>query len=69
MKIVEVVSRFENIDEFIKSVQSFGFKLVWKNVTHNYFYFMDFKKEMNVKNKKKLSSMKLNIQPCSYKKR
>ncbi|CAH1980663.1 unnamed protein product [Acanthoscelides obtectus] len=44
LKIVEVVSRFERPEDFIKAVQYFGFKLMWKDLTHDYFYFMDFKK-------------------------
>nr|CAH7744589.1 unnamed protein product [Callosobruchus chinensis] len=69
MKIVEVVSRFERPEDFIKAVQYFGFKLMWKDLTQDFFYFMDFKKEHNIKNKSKLPQFKLHLQPCLYKKR
>nr|CAI5844328.1 unnamed protein product [Callosobruchus analis] len=69
MKIVEVVSRFERPEDFIKAVQYFGFKLMWKDLTHDFFYFMDFKKEHNIKDKSKLPQFKLHLQPCLYKKR
>lgn len=67
LKIAEVESRFENVDEFIKSIQKFGFRNVWKDLSHNLFYFLDFTKVYNIKNKSKLPT--LSLLPCLYKKR
>ncbi|XP_072390956.1 uncharacterized protein [Diabrotica undecimpunctata] len=67
LKIAEVESRFENIEDFIKGVSYFGFKNTWKDQSHNLFYFLDFKKERNVKHKNKLPT--LSLLPCLYKKR
>ncbi|KAG5898462.1 hypothetical protein JTB14_015469 [Gonioctena quinquepunctata] len=67
MKIAEVESRFEDVNTFIKGVQHFGFKNTWKDLSHNLFYFMDFKKNGIVKNKKKAPA--LSLLPCLYKKR
>ncbi|XP_023023777.1 uncharacterized protein isoform X2 [Leptinotarsa decemlineata] len=67
LKIAEVESRFENIEEFIKWVQHYGFKNTWKDLSHDLFYFMDFRKDNNVKNRKKLPT--LSLLPCLYKKR
>ncbi|XP_050509988.1 uncharacterized protein LOC126886897 [Diabrotica virgifera virgifera] len=67
LKIAEVESRFENIEDFIKGVSYFGFKNTWKDQSHNLFYFLDFKKERDVKHKNKLPT--LSLLPCLYKKR
>lgn len=67
LKIAEVESRFEDVDNFIKSMQKFGFRNIWKDISHNLFYFLDFTKMHNVRNKSKLP--KLTLLPCLYKKR
>ncbi|CAG9859360.1 unnamed protein product [Phyllotreta striolata] len=67
LKIAEVESRFEDVEQFIKGVQHFGFKSMWKDLSHNLFYFLDFKKEKDVRNKNKLPT--LSLLPCLYKKR
>ncbi|XP_043267738.1 ribosomal RNA-processing protein 8 [Venturia canescens] len=68
MKIADVESRFENIDEFITLLKSYGFINTWKDLSHNLFYFMDFKKISDVnRNAKKLPQIAL--KPCVYKKR
>ncbi|XP_063982355.1 uncharacterized protein LOC135165204 [Diachasmimorpha longicaudata] len=68
LKIAEVESRFDNIEEFMNLLASFGFKNTWKDLSHNLFYFMDFKKisEVTVKNQK---IPQLTLKPCLYKKR
>ncbi|XP_015117995.1 ribosomal RNA-processing protein 8 [Diachasma alloeum] len=68
LKIAEVESRFDNIEEFINLLASFGFKNTWKDLSHNLFYFMDFKKisEVTMKNQK---LPQLTLKPCLYKKR
>ncbi|XP_045466106.1 ribosomal RNA-processing protein 8 [Harmonia axyridis] len=67
LKIAEVESRFDNVDDFIKGVQSFGFKNTQKDLSHNIFYFIDFKKTTNIKKTKGLPT--LSLHPCMYKKR
>ncbi|KAJ8914605.1 hypothetical protein NQ315_017310 [Exocentrus adspersus] len=67
LKIAEVQSRFDNVDNFIAGLQYFGFKRIWKDLSHNLFYFMDFKKVMTIRNKKKLPT--ISLLPCLYKKR
>ena len=68
MKIAEVESRFENVENFIKLVGSYGFVNTWADLSNQLFYFLDFKKEKNVdKGNKKLPKIELNS--CLYKKR
>lgn len=68
LKIAEVESRFNNIDEFIKNVETLGFAKVNKNLSYDLFCFLDFtKKEVNSKAKRKLPN--ITLEPCLYKKR
>ncbi|XP_058790263.1 ribosomal RNA-processing protein 8 [Phymastichus coffea] len=69
LKIAEVESRFDKVDEFIKLMTQYGFVNTWKDLSYNLFYFMDFKKTKDVlkKDAKKLPS--LTLKPCLYKKR
>lgn len=65
--IAEVESRFEDVDNFIKELHKFGYNLVDKDLSCSLFYFLQFKKERNIKNKNSLPRIQLN--PCLYKKR
>ncbi|XP_076252206.1 ribosomal RNA-processing protein 8 [Rhynchophorus ferrugineus] len=67
LKIAEVESRFEDVNTFIKGCEQYGFQKLWMDLSHNLFYFIDFKKVSNVKGKKKLPQVAL--LPCLYKKR
>ncbi|KAJ3664432.1 hypothetical protein Zmor_008604 [Zophobas morio] len=67
LKIAEVESRFDDVQQFIEAVERFRFKNTFKDLSHDLFYFLDFKKESNIKNKKRLPTLSLN--PCLYKKR
>ncbi|XP_022900559.2 ribosomal RNA-processing protein 8 [Onthophagus taurus] len=67
LKIAEVQSRFEKVDVFIKGIEQFGFKQSWKDLTKDLFYFIDFKKMTECRNKNKLPSV--GLLPCLYKKR
>lgn len=67
MKIVEVESRFDSVENFVEGVERFGFEKIWMDLSHDLFYFMDFKKTRDVKKKKKLPTISLH--PCLYKKR
>nr|CAD7454571.1 unnamed protein product [Timema tahoe] len=67
LKIAEVESRFDNIDNFINNLQKFGFTKLHKDVSHDLFCFMDFKKKSVPGKKNKLPF--INLRPCLYKKR
>ncbi|XP_014675793.1 PREDICTED: 25S rRNA (adenine(645)-N(1))-methyltransferase-like isoform X2 [Priapulus caudatus] len=65
LKVVEVESRFEDIDSFTTSVKKLGFKLKFKVSINKMFVMMEFKK-VEAKSKKCPS---LSLKPCIYKKR
>ncbi|XP_034939315.1 ribosomal RNA-processing protein 8 [Chelonus insularis] len=68
LKIAEVESRFDDINTFIKALETYGFEIIWKDLSHNLFYFMDFKKKHTINRMDKhLDEIKL--KPCLYKKR
>ncbi|XP_066259232.1 ribosomal RNA-processing protein 8-like [Euwallacea similis] len=67
LKISEVESRFEDVDDFVKKCNKYGFKKTWMDLSYNLFYFIDFRKIASVGDKKKLPAIAL--QPCLYKKR
>ncbi|XP_015598709.1 ribosomal RNA-processing protein 8 [Cephus cinctus] len=68
LKIAEVESRFDKVEDFIKILENYGFVNTWKDLSHNLFYFMDFKKVKDInRNDKKLPP--LSLKPCLYKKR
>lgn len=60
-------SRFDSVEKFIKGVEKLGFVNTWKDLSHNLFYFMDFKKTEDVKKKKAVPE--ITLKPCLYKKR
>lgn len=68
IKIAEVSSRFEKINAFIDFVQKCGFEIVSKDLNHELFYFLTFKKthDVNTFNKKIIN---YSLKPCLYKKR
>ncbi|EFN77231.1 Cerebral protein 1-like protein [Harpegnathos saltator] len=68
LKIAEVESRFEDIGDFIRLLNCYGFKNTWKDLSHDLFYFMDFKKEEDI-NMKKKTLPTVTLKPCLYKKR
>lgn len=68
LKIAEVESRFESVENFIKGVEKLGFAKVWKDLSQNLFYFLDFKKTADTKKKMK-NVPEIKLQPCLYKKR
>ena len=71
LKIAELESRFRgedlSVDKFIQDIEKFGFKNSWKDLKNDFFYFIDFKKVIDVKKKKKLPDIALKA--CLYKKR
>lgn len=68
LKVAEVASRFDDVKVFIEFVQLCGFELVSKDLSHNLFYFLNFKKthDVNAFNKK---INDFSLKPCLYKKR
>lgn len=68
LKIAEVESRFQDVKEFIRLLRSYGFRNTWKDLSHNLFYFMDFKKEEDISMKRK-NLPSITLKSCLYKKR
>lgn len=68
LKIAEVESRFDQVDDFIKAISSYGFKCTWKDLSHNLFYFLDFVKVKDLPGKKN-KLLPITLKPCLYKKR
>lgn len=68
LKIAEVSSRIEDVQVFVDFVQKCGFDLTSKDLTHDLFYFLNFKKTHDVNSfNKKIPDYSL--KPCLYKKR
>lgn len=67
LMIAEVESRFEDIDNFTSALARFGFQLKKKDLAHQLFIFMDFKKVQNVSKTGKLPVLAL--EACVYKRR
>lgn len=68
LKIAEVSSRFDNVNEFVANVKKCGFTLVNKDTKHKLFYFINFKKERTVI-KGSVKIKQFSLKPCLYKKR
>lgn len=65
--IAEIESRFDDVRQFIKSVEACGFTLLKKDTSVKLFIFFQFKK---VKNVAKNSNLKqFSLKPCVYRKR
>lgn len=68
LKIAEIESRFEQVEDFIKLLNNYGFVNTWKDLSQNLFYFLDFKKVKDItKDRHKLPQIAL--KSCIYKKR
>uniref|UniRef100_A0A2M4ARG4 Ribosomal RNA-processing protein 8 n=1 Tax=Anopheles triannulatus TaxID=58253 RepID=A0A2M4ARG4_9DIPT len=68
LKIAEVSSRFDNVNEFVAKVRQCGFELENKDLKHKLFYFFNFKKDRTVlRGSTKIKPFSL--KPCLYKKR
>ncbi|XP_046853237.1 ribosomal RNA-processing protein 8-like [Xenia sp. Carnegie-2017] len=67
LKVAEVVSRFENLEEFITMVSTFGYNLLRKDETNKMFVQFEFEKSLKNTQRPKLPSLLL--KPCLYKKR
>ncbi|XP_065367689.1 ribosomal RNA-processing protein 8 [Calliphora vicina] len=65
--IAEIQSRFENVKDFVRKLDSFGFQLVRQDVGQKVFYFFQFKKVRNVG--KVANVPELALKPCLYRKR
>ena len=69
MKIAEVESRFDSIENFINLVASYGFVNTWADLSNDLFYFLDFKKEKEIGKVKRNKLPAIKLKPCLYKKR
>ncbi|KAI5189643.1 ribosomal RNA-processing protein 8 [Nematocida minor] len=65
LKIVEVRSRIQKIDHFVRPMAVHGFNLLTKDLESNFFCFFDFKKS----SKKSKSLPAIPLKSCVYKKR
>lgn len=65
LKVAEVKSRFDKVDEFVQHVQGSGFKLMDKDVNGEFFYFFNFKKTGDAPK----VGTQFSLKPCLYKKR
>lgn len=68
VKIAEISSRIEDINTFVDFVQTCGFNLISKDLSHDLFYFINFKKTHEVNNFNK-NIPNYSLKPCLYKKR
>ena len=65
LKICEIVSRMPSVDEFVSGVESFGFKLVSKEMFSTMFIDFDFK----ASGRKAGKETRIILKPCNYKRR
>ncbi|XP_023294493.2 ribosomal RNA-processing protein 8 [Lucilia cuprina] len=65
--IAEIQSRFDNVKDFVKKLDTFGFQLIRQDVGQKVFYFFQFKKVRNVG--KVANVPQLALKPCLYRKR
>ncbi|XP_047356178.1 ribosomal RNA-processing protein 8 isoform X1 [Vespa velutina] len=68
LKIAEIESRFDHIEDFIKLLNDYGFMNTWKDLSQNLFYFLDFKKIKDITTNKNKLPM-ITLKSCLYKKR
>ncbi|KAI8902940.1 methyltransferase-domain-containing protein [Globomyces pollinis-pini] len=68
LKIAEVISRIDNLKEFIKGVESIGFKLVSQNKENKMFVLLDFHK-VEDRSPSETEKVVPALKPCLYKKR
>ncbi|XP_014909179.1 ribosomal RNA-processing protein 8 [Poecilia latipinna] len=67
LKVAEVASRFDNVQNFISALAGLGFKMISKDTENSHFFSFEFVKTGNVpQNVKKFG---LQLKPCLYKKR
>ncbi|MEQ2298354.1 hypothetical protein AMECASPLE_004339 [Ameca splendens] len=67
LKIAEVASRFENVQNFISALAGLGFKMTSKDTENSHFFSFEFVKTGNVP--KSVKKFGLQLKPCVYKKR
>lgn len=68
LKIAEIESRFDYIEDFIKLLNDYGFVNTWKDLSQNLFYFLDFKKVKDITTNRSKLPM-ITLKSCLYKKR
>lgn len=69
MKIAEVKSRFDKVDQFVKSIEKYGFALLKKDLDDDAFYFFDFKKKSAISKHRKKKLPEIELKSCLYKQR
>ncbi|XP_043246702.1 ribosomal RNA-processing protein 8-like [Amphibalanus amphitrite] len=69
LRIAEVASRFDSVDDFVKSLQAYGFHFISQDLSHKYFYMFSLKKVANVDRKRRKELPEITLKPCLYKRR
>ncbi|KAM4742367.1 uncharacterized protein rrp8 isoform 1-T1 [Anableps anableps] len=67
LKVAEVASRFDNVQNFISALAGLGFKMTSKDTENSHFFSFEFVKSGNAPKDVKKSGLQL--KPCVYKKR
>uniref|UniRef100_A0A1B0FN76 Ribosomal RNA-processing protein 8 n=1 Tax=Glossina morsitans morsitans TaxID=37546 RepID=A0A1B0FN76_GLOMM len=65
--IAEIQSRFDDVTQFVRQLNAYGFELIKQDVGQNIFYFFQFKKTRNIGLVAKVPQ--ITLKPCLYKKR
>ncbi|XP_037075021.1 ribosomal RNA-processing protein 8-like [Pollicipes pollicipes] len=68
LRIAEVASRFESVDDFVRDMKEYGFHFISKDLSHEYFYLFSMKKNAPVNGKRK-DLPEIELKPCLYKRR
>ena len=69
LKICEIASRIDSVEDFVGSVESFGFKLVRKDIISKMFLDFEFKATAVAKQGENSSAPSIHLNPCIYKRR
>lgn len=67
MYVAEIQSRFDNVKDFVRKLDAFGFQQIRQDVGQKVFYFFQFKKVRNVG--KVANVPVVSLKPCLYRKR
>ena len=69
LKICEIASRIDSVEDFVGSVESFDFKLIRKDIISKMFLDFEFKATAVAKQGENSSAPSIHLNPCIYKRR
>jgi len=69
LRIAEVASRFESVDDFVEAMKAYGFSFISQDLSHQYFYLFSMKKAATVTRKQRKELPEVTLKPCLYKRR